>query len=179
MSRAGGRGGGQLILHLDKSLNVDNIPHNAGVRRVPIEPERSGETTMSASSKTKTPLWYGYLEAGNRSSPVIRDERLDTGSTKTVFLFNLERGEILEYSRDVVETKLRDLKPSEAKMIKKLDTAYAEVRRNFKDRRARPLNIPEHGSSARRPVETQDDDEIDEFIDDSAGEDVWVDSDED
>ena len=134
---------------------------------------------MSASSKIKNPLWYGYLEAGNRSSPVIRDERLDTGSTKTVFLFNLARGEILEYSRDVVEPKLRELKPSEAKTIKKLDAAYAEARRNFKDRRARPLNIPEKGASARRPVEPQEDDEIEEFIDESPGEDVWVESDED
>jgi hypothetical protein len=134
---------------------------------------------MSAPSKTKSPLWYGHLEAGNRSSAVIRDERLDTGSRKTVFLFNLARGEILEYSRDVVEPKLRELKPSEAKTIKKLDAAYAEARRNFKDRRARPLNIPEKGASARRPVEPQEDDEIEEFIDESPGEDVWVESDED
>jgi hypothetical protein len=134
---------------------------------------------MSGSSKIKTPLWYGYLEAGNRSSPVIRDERLDTGSTKTVFLFNLARCEILEYSRDVVEPKLRELKSAEAKTIEELDAAYAEARRNFKDRRARPLNIPEQGGSARRPVESQNDDEIDEFIDESVGEDVWVDADED
>ena len=134
---------------------------------------------MSGSSKVKNSLWYGYLEAGKRSSPVIRDDRLDTGSSKTVFLFNLERSEILEYSRDVVEPKLRELKSGEAKMIKALDAAYAEARRNFKDRRARPLNIPEHGGSARRPVEPQDDEDIDEFIDESAGEDVWVDSDDD
>jgi hypothetical protein len=134
---------------------------------------------MSASSKIKNPIWYGYLEAGSRSSPVIRDERLDTGSTKTVFLFNLERGEILEYSRDVVEPKLRELKSSEAKTVKKLDAAYAEARCDFKDRRARPMNIPEQGGATRRPVEPQDDDEIDEFIDESVGEDVWVDSDED
>ena len=134
---------------------------------------------MSGSSKVKNSLWYGYLEAGKRSSPVIRDDRLDTGSSKTVFLFNLERSEILEYSRDVVEPKLRELKSGEAKMIKALDAAYAEARRNFKDRRARPLNIPEHGGSARRPAEPQDDEDIDEFIDESAGEDVWVDSDDD
>ena len=134
---------------------------------------------MSGSSKIKNPLWYGYLEAGNRSSPVIRDERLDTGSTKTVFLFNLARREILEYSRDVVEQKLRELTSSEAKTIKELDEAYTEARRNFKDRRARPLNIPEQGGPARRPVDSQNDDEIDDFIDESAEEDVWVDSDED
>ena len=131
---------------------------------------------MSGSSKVKNSLWYGYLEAGNRSSPVIRDERLDTGSEKTVFLFNLARREILEYSRDIVEPKLRELKSGEAKMIKDLDAAYAEARRNFKDRRARPLNIPEAAGSARRPAESQNDDEIDELIDDSGTNDVWVDT---
>jgi hypothetical protein len=133
---------------------------------------------MSGSAKTKNSLWYGYLEAGSRSSPVIRDEKLETGSTKTVFLFNLERREILEYSREVVEPKLRELTPAEAKLVKELDAAYTDARRNFKDRRARTLNIPEHGVLARRPVESQSDEDIDEFIDEGA-EDVWVDSDED
>jgi hypothetical protein len=133
---------------------------------------------MSASAKTKNSLWYGFLEAGNRSSAVIRDEKLETGSSKTMFLFNLERREILEYSRDIVEPKLRELKPAESKLVKDLDAAYAEARRTFKDRRARTLNIPEHGVAARRPMESQGDEEIEEFIDDG-GDEVWVDSDED
>ena len=134
---------------------------------------------MSGSTKTKNSLWYGYLEAGDRSSAVIRDERLETGSAKTMFLFNLERGEILEYSREIVEPKLRELNSGEAKLIKKLDAAYVEARRNFKDRRARTLAIPEHGAAARRSVEAQSDDDIDEFIDEGASDDVWVDADED
>jgi len=133
---------------------------------------------MSGSAKTKNSLWYGFLEAGNRSSAVIRDEKLETGSTKTMFLFNLERREILEYSRDIVEPKLRELKPAESKLVKELDAAYVEARRTFKDRRARSLNIPEHGVAARRPAESQGDEEIDEFIDEGS-EDVWVESDED
>jgi hypothetical protein len=133
---------------------------------------------MTASTKSKNAVWYGFLEAGSRSSPVIRDEKLETGSTKTMFLFNLERREILEYSRDVVEPKLRELKPAETKLIKELDAAYAEARRTFKDRRARSLNIPEHGAAARRPAESQGDDDIEEFVDDG-GDEVWVDSDED
>ena len=62
---------------------------------------------MSASSKRKKNLWYGYLEAGANSSPVIRDDGLNTGNPKTVYLFNLARGCILEYSREIVEPKLR------------------------------------------------------------------------
>jgi hypothetical protein len=130
---------------------------------------------MSGSSKIKSPLWYGYLEAGDRSSPVIRDERLDTGSPKTVFLFNLARREILEYSREIVEPKLRELKSGEAKSIKEIDAAYAEARRNFKDRRARTLNIPEHGGAARRAAESRSEEDLEEIIEDESADDAWVD----
>jgi hypothetical protein len=130
---------------------------------------------MSGSSKIKSSLWYGYLEAGDRSSPVIRDERLDTGSPKTVFLFNLARREILEYSREIVEPKLRELKSGEAKSIKEIDAAYAEARRNFKDRRARTLNLPEHGGATRRAAESRSEDEPDDVIEDESADDAWVD----
>ncbi len=130
---------------------------------------------MSGSSKIKSSLWYGYLEAGDRSSPVIRDERLDTGSLRTVFLFNLARREILEYSREIVEPKLRELKSGEAKTIKELDAAYAEARRNFKDRRVRTLNIPEHGGAARRAAEPRSDDDIEDIVKEESADDAWVD----
>jgi len=130
---------------------------------------------MSASSKIKSSLWYGYLEAGDRSTPVIRDERLDTGSSKTVFLFNLARREILEYSREIVEPKLRDLKSGEAKSLKNLDAAYAEARRNFKDRRARTLNIPEQGGATRRAAESRSDDDIEDVVEEESADDAWVD----
>ncbi len=130
---------------------------------------------MSGSSKIKSSLWYGYLEAGDRSSPVIRDERLDTGSVRTVFLFNLARREILEYSREIVEPKLRELKSGEAKTIKELDAAYAEARRNFKDRRVRTLNIPEHGAAARRAAEPRSEDDIEDIVKEESADDAWVD----
>jgi len=64
---------------------------------------------MSGSSKSKRGLWFGCLEAGNSSSPVIRDQHLETGNVKTLYIFNLARGRILEYQREIVEPKLRDL----------------------------------------------------------------------
>jgi hypothetical protein len=131
---------------------------------------------MSGSSKNKSSLWYGYLDAGNRSSPVIRDERLETGNPKTMFLFNLARSEILEYSRDIAEPKLRELKSGESKLVKDLDAAYLEARRNFKDRRARALNIPEHAGGARRQAESSTEDDFEEFIEDDSGEETWVDT---
>lgn len=112
---------------------------------------------MSGSSKNKGPLWYGYLEAGDKSTAVIRDERLDTGNRKTTYVFNLARNEILEYTREIVEPKLRELKPSEAKLIDALDAAYGAARRAFKHAHARPLNIPERGAPAKpaKPAEEE------------------------
>ncbi|MBI5041159.1 MAG: hypothetical protein HZB57_08175 [Gammaproteobacteria bacterium] len=131
---------------------------------------------MSGSSKQKGPLWYGYLEAGEKSSPVVRDERLDTGNGKTLFLFNLARRQILEYTREIVEPKLRELKSGEAK-LDDLSSAYGEARRNFKHPNTRPLNIPERGAPAKaaKPAE-------DEGLGDFGGgvadtdEGAWIDS---
>ena len=91
---------------------------------------------MARTAKKNSPVWYGYLQAGDRSSPVIRDDRLDTGNHKTLYLFNLSPNMILEYSRDVVEPKLRELKPDEAANIQELDNAYKKARRGFRDRGA-------------------------------------------
>lgn len=131
---------------------------------------------MSGSSKQKGPLWYGYLEAGDKSTPVIRDERLDTGNRKTMFLFNLARGQILEYTREIVEPKLRELKSGEAKHIDALNAAYGDARRALKHHNVRPLNIPERGAPAK-PAKEKDKDE-EGFGDFLGGEEdsAWIDS---
>ena len=89
---------------------------------------------MARASKGKSAFWYGYLTAGERSSPVLRDGRLDTGSPKTIYMFNLKRGEIIEYVLEIVEKKLRDLKQDESGFIGELDAGYKKARRSFKAR---------------------------------------------
>ncbi len=128
---------------------------------------------MSGSSKNKDPLWYGYLEAGDKSTAVIRDERLDTGNRKTTYVFNLARNEILEYTREIVEPKLRELKPSEAKLIAALDAAYGAARRAFKHAHARPLNIPERGAPAKAAKPVEDEGPSDAGAADDEG--AWID----
>jgi len=129
---------------------------------------------MKNASKTKASLWYGYLNAGARSSPVLRDDRLDTGNMKTLYLFNLARGEILEYAREVVEKKLRELKPAESGFIAELDAGYRKVRRGFKDRGAHLRNITKRaGTVFEERMEHNEDSEI--IIDDS---DVWMNAEE-
>ena len=131
---------------------------------------------MSGSSKGKKNLWYGYLEAGANSTPVLRDARLNTGNPKTVFLFNLARGRILEYSRDIVESKLRELKSRESAAIAELDAGYKEARRDFKDRSARILNIPERGGAARKASQSEPEADFAEMSDDDSVDDSWLDA---
>ena len=132
---------------------------------------------MARTAKKTSPVWHGFLEAGTRSSPVIRDDRLDTGSHKTLYLFNLARNSILEYSREVVEPKLRELKPEESASIAELDAAYKKARRNFKDRGAGVRNILKRGSGAPASNEDIYDSIPDESDDD--GNDSWTEDDED
>ena len=131
---------------------------------------------MSASSKRKKNLWYGYLEAGANSSPVIRDDGLNTGNPKTVYLFNLARGCILEYSREIVEPKLRELNGKESKAIAKLEAGFAEARRDFKDRSARILNIPERSSPARKAAQPDEEQDLAGFADDESTDESWLDA---
>jgi hypothetical protein len=131
---------------------------------------------MSASSKRKKNLWYGYLEAGASSSPVVRDDGLNTGNPKTVYLFNLARGCILEYSREIVEPKLRELNGKESKAIAKLEAGFAEARRDFKDRSARILNIPERSSPARKAAQPDEEQDFADFADDETTDESWLDA---
>ena len=130
---------------------------------------------MARTAKKSSLVWYGFLQAGDRSSPVIRDDRLDTGNRKTIYLFNLSRNSILEYSREVVEPKLRDLKPDEADTVAELEAAYKKVRRSFKDRGAGIRSILNRSSSTPASNESvYNDIPVEEDSDDA-----WSEDDED
>lgn len=114
-------------------------------------------------------LWFGYLEAGEKSSPVVMDPRLNTGDPKTLYLFNYKRGQILEYTRSIVESKLRELSEEEAGMVEALEAAFREARRGFKPRAARILNVnlPERAPAAEDSEELVglEDEDYDEEVD--------------
>ena len=92
-------------------------------------------------AKKKKKMWFGFLEAGTKGSPVVRDANLDTGNPKTVYLFNFMKERILEYRRDIVEVKLRERAPEEQPLVPELRTAYARVRATIEPRAA-PLRRP-------------------------------------
>ena len=102
--------------------------------------------------------WYGYLEAGSKSSPVLTDASLDSGNPKTQFIFNLLRGEILEYSREIVSPKLRELKPDQTAVIEELNAAYQKVRPGFRGRIGRGFDTGPRAAASRK---TSDEEEAD------------------
>jgi hypothetical protein len=86
---------------------------------------------------SKNQFWYGYLEAGAKSTAVVLDHKLETGNTATVYLFNLARNEILEYRRDIVEPKLRPVAAEERDLLGRLKDGYRKARRTFAEPAAR------------------------------------------
>ena len=76
-------------------------------------------------------LWFGFLEAGEKRSAVVRDSALETGSRDTIYLFNFKKGRILEYRRDIVEPKLRELSAEELTMVAELKEAFESARSGF------------------------------------------------
>jgi hypothetical protein len=127
---------------------------------------------MARNSKGKSSFWYGYLMAGERSSPVLRDNRFETGNPKTIYMFNLKRGEIIEYALEIVEQKLRDLKSGEAAFIEELDAGYRKARRTFRGRNTAKRDLSQ---AAIVPLHEADDESIDETLSDDDS-DMWLES---
>lgn len=109
-------------------------------------------------------IWYGFLEAGAKRTAVLRDPRLNTGNPQTVYLFNLARGKILEYSRNIVEPKLRELTSKENTIVAQLKAAFAEARRDFRPRAARVLNIPERSPPMIEKPDQERDEPLAELV---------------
>jgi hypothetical protein len=99
----------------------------------------NAEVDMAAK---RSKLWFGFLEAGAKGGPVVRDDALSTGNPRTVYLFHFMKGRILEYRRDIVEIKLRDLAAEELPLIPEMRSAYEAARQTFQ-----PRPVP-----VRRPV---------------------------
>jgi hypothetical protein len=78
----------------------------------------------------KNAVWYGFLQAGKKSSPVVLDASLETKTAKTIYLFNYIQGKFLEYSREIVEPKLQELGPDD-QVLKELKSAFKTARKTF------------------------------------------------
>ena len=82
----------------------------------------------------KSKIWYGYLEAGPKSSAVLMDPKLDTGNANTMYLYNLHRNQILEYKRELIEPKLRELNGKDTVVLDELKKAFDKAVKDFSPR---------------------------------------------
>jgi hypothetical protein len=119
---------------------------------------------------SKNDLWYGFLQAGAKSSPVVRDMSLEDKGRSTIYLYNHARGMFVEYALEVVEPKLRELQPEDIP-LNELDNAFKVARKTFspvklvkKWNDAAPASPPKENDEPE--IEVEMDSEIDDFIDD-------------
>ena len=130
-------------------------------------------------------IWYGFLEAGEKSSPVLIDPKLDTGNSKTVYMYNLNSQRIIEYKREIAEPKLRTLSEQEAAVMNALKQGYDAIRMEFTPRNSVNVIAAVAASAAvsAKPKNSKnanvDDDTIDEFDMDDGDIDFEDDMDED
>lgn len=109
-------------------------------------------------------LWVGYLTMPNNGKTLVAsDARVETGKSKTVFLYNQERDKIVEYSRDIIEPKLQNA-PAAEYDSKKIAAAYKKALRNKLPNLYRIIFSPNSGvltPAKKQPTETlSDDDDI-------------------
>ena len=108
-------------------------------------------------------IWYGVLDAGEKTSPVVRDATLDASQGK-VWLYNHVRNQFIEYARAIVEPKLRELDTGDIPR-EELDEAFKAARQVFSS--SRKISTWSETKPAMSPVKNQDvDDELDIDISD-------------
>ncbi|CAH9017919.1 hypothetical protein [Candidatus Nitrosacidococcus sp. I8] len=107
-------------------------------------------------------LWYGYLNSGEKSTPIVLDYELHTGSDETIYLFNFKKGAILEYRRTIVEEKMEELDENEADLTKELKKSYLAAKESF----SLPKIIKNIQSIDKGKNNSEDEDlnEIDNFL---------------
>jgi hypothetical protein len=114
-------------------------------------------------------LWVGYLTLPDKKKTLVAsDDRVETGKSSTIFLYNQERDQLVEYNREIIEAKLKDA-PEEDYDAKKMADAYKKALRTKLPNLYRVIFAPNSG--IRAPVKEKkaaviaDDDDIE--IDDS------------
>lgn len=116
-------------------------------------------------------LWVGYLTlADKKKTLVASDERVETGKPKTLYLYNQERDQIIEYGRDIIQAKLKDA-PEADYDAAKITAAYKKALKSKLPNLYRVVFTPNSGTRApvkeEKPAAIIDDDDDDIELDDS------------
>lgn len=114
-------------------------------------------------------IWYGVLEAGEKSSPVVRDASIDTSQNK-IYLYNHVRGEFVQYAQAIVEPKLRELTAEDISQ-EELDKAFRAARSKYAStHRSSAVSDAKPAASKTGDddydIDEDSDDDMEDFIDD-------------
>ena len=120
-------------------------------------------------------IWYGVIDAGEKTSPVVRDLTLDASEGK-VLLYNHLRNQFIEYAKTIVEPKLRELTTGEIPQ-KELDEAFKAARRAFSSSR-KIRTWSDTKPSAPRVKNKDEEDELDIAMSDDDDMEVFNDFDD-
>jgi hypothetical protein len=127
----------------------------------------------------KSKIWYGYLDAGAKSTPVLMDPKLDTANPSTLYLYNLKRDKILEYQRTIIEPKLRELNGKESDLAEQLKKAFNKARKDFAPRRSSSKAIADTPTTTESKPSKVPDLELETIADDDINLDDDIDIDDD
>ncbi len=128
---------------------------------------------------SNTQIQCKYLEAGAKSSAVVYDPGLSTSNDQTIYLYHQQRNQIIEYRRDIVEPKLRELSGDESQVTIALQQAYQKAKAGFSPRGAASLEIPVKAAASKATIRRQtEDEEMDGDIDLIDDDDLLDDEDE-
>jgi hypothetical protein len=118
-------------------------------------------------------IWYGVLDAGEKTSPVVLDATLDASQGK-VWLYNHLRNQFIEYAKAIVEPKLRELAAGDISQDD-LDKAFKAAHKTFSSsRKAQAWTDTKPATSRVKnkddedaiDIDMSDYDDTEEFIDD-------------
>jgi len=129
-------------------------------------------------NKNRKTTWYGKLETATSSTEVIYDPTLPEAPKNRVYLYNVERGQVIPYVWEIVKDLLSEAEGEERTRIKsRAGKRWKAARKTFMQGR---IMLPRQPVS---PVETKvakpsdddeiidlgirfDDDEVDDVVDD-------------
>lgn len=75
-------------------------------------------------------LWVGYLTMPDKKKTLVAsDNRVETGKSSTIYLYNQERDQIVEYSHEIIKAKIKDA-PEADYDAGKIAKAYKNALRN-------------------------------------------------
>jgi hypothetical protein len=120
-------------------------------------------------------LWYGKLDTPNFSNTVLFDPDLPDPPKGKLYLYNHERGQVVQYVQDLVSSKLRELTAQE---LAELQDAIAKNWEGVKKEFIRTHSVPSRAAPVSAPASRPrvlDDDIIDSDDSDDFGGDFDLD----